>query len=70
MKEEIAKLVKVYMEAQSLSESEKEIKEEIKAKGGDAAVCAAVAKSIVNDKVDKLKERAELTVDLIELSRE
>lgn len=70
MKNFIAELVKLYMQTQSLSEQEKSIKDEIKSSGGNPAVVSAVAKAIVNDKITELKERSEVTLNLIDLSRE
>lgn len=69
MKSEIAKLVTLFTEEQAISEQVKEVKEQIKASGGNPAVAAAVAKAIVNDKVSELLEKAETTVELIDLSR-
>lgn len=70
MKKHIADLTKIYMQAQSLSEQEKDVKTRVKESGGNPAIVAAVAKSIVNNKVDELKEKSEATVALIDLSRE
>lgn len=69
IKEQIAKLVRLYIQEQSLAEEVKEVKDAIKAGGGNAAIAAAVAKAIAGNKVDDLKAKAEDTVDLIELSR-
>ena len=69
IKEQIAKLVRLYMQEQSLAEEVKEVKDAIKAGGGNAAIAAAVAKAIAGNKVDDLKSKAEETVDLIALSR-
>lgn len=62
----IAKLVRIYMEAQSLSEQEKEIKGEIKEMGMNPAIAAAVAKSLANGKATELKEKSQETLDLID----
>lgn len=70
MKKFISELTKVYMEMESLSEEEKDIKTRVKESGGNPAIVAAVAKSIVKNKVDELKEKSEATVALIDLSRE
>ena len=69
IKEQIAKLVRLYIQEQSLAEEVKEVKDAIKAGGGNAAIAAAVAKAIAGNKVDDLKSKAEETVDLIALSR-
>jgi uncharacterized protein (UPF0335 family) len=69
IKENINKLVRLFTEQQSLDEQIKEVKEQIKASGQNPAVAASVAKSIVNGKVSELQEKAEATVELIEVSR-
>lgn len=69
IKEQIAKLVKLYIQEQSIAEEVKEVKDAIKAGGGNPAIAATVAKSIVQNKTDDLKAKAEETVDLIELAR-
>lgn len=69
IKQQIAKLVKLYIEEQSLAEQIKEVKDEIKAGGGNPAIASTVAKSIASGKVDELKGKAEQTVELIEVSR-
>jgi alkanesulfonate monooxygenase SsuD/methylene tetrahydromethanopterin reductase-like flavin-dependent oxidoreductase (luciferase family) len=70
MKKQIAELVKLYTQEQSLGEQIKAVKEEVKAAGGNPAIVAAVAKAIVADKVEELKEKSEVTVEMIELSRD
>jgi hypothetical protein len=70
MKEQIAKLVKLYTEEESLGELIKAVKEEVKAAGGNPAIVAAVAKAIAVNKVDALKEKSEVTVEMIELARD
>lgn len=65
----IAKLVRLYTEEQSLSEQIKEVKDEAKESGLNPAILSAVAKAIVNDKVDDLKKKSSETLDVIELSR-
>ena len=69
IKENISKLVRLFTEQQSLDEQIKEVKEQIKASGQNPAVAASVAKHIVNGKVSELQEKAEATVELIEVSR-
>ena len=54
-KEIIAKLVRQYIQIQSIEEEVKEIKAE--------------AKAIANNKVEELKEKSEQTMELIEESR-
>lgn len=65
-KEAVAKLTRIYMEQQSLSEQEKEIKTEIKESGLDASILANVAKAIVNAKVDQLVEKSTNILEVIE----
>lgn len=69
VKEGIAKLVRLYTEEESLSEQVKDVKDAIKEGGGDAAIAAAVAKSMVRGKTDDLLAKSETTIDLIELAR-
>ena len=68
-KEVIAKLSKLYTQQQSLDEDIKSVKEEAKESGLDAAVLAKVAKAVVYNKVDDLKEVSELILDTIEVAR-
>lgn len=65
----IAELCKVYAQVDSLSEQEKAIKEEIKAVGDDPAIISAVAKAITANKVDKLLEKSDSLIEVIELYR-
>lgn len=65
-KEAVAKLVKIYMEAQSLSDQEKDLKTEIKESGLNPAIVSAVAKSIVSGKASDLKQKSEETIELID----
>lgn len=69
MKNHIAELVKLYTGEESIIEQAKNVKDEIKAAGGDAAICSAVAKAIVHDKIDALKEKCQVTEAMIALSR-
>lgn len=68
-KDAIAKLVRLYTEEESLSESIKEIKDEAKASGFDPAIVSAVAKAIVKNKVDDLKTKSNTILETIELAR-
>jgi uncharacterized protein (UPF0335 family) len=68
-KEVIASLVKLYMQEESLSEEIKDVKSEAKDSGYDSSLLAAVAKSIVKNKLDELKDKSEALVRLIEVSR-
>lgn len=65
-KEAVAKLVKIYTEAQSLSDQEKDLKAEIKESGLNPTIVSAVAKSIVNAKVSDLKQKSEETIKLLD----
>ncbi len=65
-KEAVAKLVKLYMEQQSLDEQIKEIKSDAKESGLNPAILCAVAKSIVGGKASELKEKSEEIIDTIE----
>jgi alkanesulfonate monooxygenase SsuD/methylene tetrahydromethanopterin reductase-like flavin-dependent oxidoreductase (luciferase family) len=69
MKNFIAELVTLYMQVESLSEQEKDIKERVKAAGGNPAIVAAVAKAVVKDKVDELIEKSKLTTQLCQVYR-
>ena len=68
-KEIIAKLVRQYIQIQSIEEEIKEIKAEAKALGVNVSVLGNVAKAIASNKVDELKEKSEQTMELIEESR-
>lgn len=68
-KEAIAKLVKLFTEEESISEQVKEVKDEIKESGHDAAVLSAVAKAIVKNKVDDLADKSNAMLAAIDISR-
>lgn len=68
-KEIIAKLVRQYIQIQSIEEEVKEIKAEAKALGINPSIVSQVAKAIANNKVEELKEKSEQTMELIEESR-
>ena len=68
-KEAIARFVSVMTEIETLNEDLKAIKEEAKESGLNVAVLAAVAKAIVTNKVDELKEKSADMIDAIDLSR-
>lgn len=65
-KDAVAKLVKLFMEQQSLDEQVKEIKDEAKESGLNAAILTAVAKSIVSGKASELKQKSEEIIDTLE----
>lgn len=68
-KEIIAKLVKQYIQIQSIEEEIKEIKAEAKAAGLNASIVSQVAKAIANNKVDELNDKSEQTIEAINESR-
>lgn len=68
-KETIAALVRVYTQEQSLAEEAKEIKDSAKEAGLDASIISAVAKAIVKNKVDELKEKSDEILKAIEVAR-
>lgn len=68
-KEIIAKLVRQYIQIQSIEEEITEIKSEAKASGLNASILTQVAKAIANNKVESLKEKSEEVLDAIEESR-
>ena len=68
-KEAIAKLVKQYIQIQSIEEEIKEIKSEIKAAGLNPSILSNVAKAFASGKVDELKEKSEDVLDTIEEGR-
>lgn len=65
-KDAVAKLVRLFMEQQSLDEQIKEIKNEAKESGLNPAILTVVAKSIVNGKVSELKEKSEEIIETLE----
>lgn len=65
----IAKLVRLYTEEQSLAEQIKEIKTQAKDSGLEPAILSAVAKAIVNDKVDELKKKSDEILETINVAR-
>ena len=68
-KEIIAKLVRQYIQIQSIEEEVKEIKAQAKASGLNASIISQVAKAIANNKVEELKGKSEEVLDAIEESR-
>ena len=65
----IAKLVKLFTEEESIKESIKEIADEAKSSGLDVAPLKAIAKAIVANKVDELKEKSEALIRLVDVAR-
>lgn len=68
-KEAIAKLVKVFLEEESLKETIKDLKSDIKESGLNPAILSAVAKAIVGNGVDNLIEKSEETIAAIAVAR-
>lgn len=68
-KDMIAKMVKVFMEIESQNEILKDLKADAKEAGLNAAVLSQVAKAVVANKVDELKEKSNETLEAIEESR-
>lgn len=68
-KEAIAKLIKQYIQIQSIEEEIKDIKAEIKESGLNASVIANVAKAMANGKADELKQKSEEVLNTIEVAR-
>ena len=68
-KEAIAKLVKVFTEEESLKETIKDLKSDIKESGLNPVILSAVAKSIVSNAVDDLITKSEETIAAIAVAR-
>lgn len=65
-KDAVGKLVKLFMQQQSIDEQVKEVKDEAKSSGLNPAILTAVAKSIVSGKASELKEKSEEIIDTLE----
>lgn len=68
-KEAIAKFTRLFTEEQSLKESIKEVADEAKESGLEVPVLKAIAKAIVDNKVEELKQKSENTLRLVEVAR-
>jgi len=68
-KDIIAKLVKLFMEEDSLKEQIKGVADDAKEAGFEPAILKAVAKAVANGKVDELKEKSESTLRLVDVAR-
>lgn len=62
----ISKVVKLLIEIESINEQVKEILDEAKASGLDSAAIKSVASAVVKANVDKLKNKSELILNMIE----
>lgn len=65
-KEAIEKFVNLFHQIESYNDDLKEVKEECKGAGLNAALLASVAKAIVQNKLDDMKLKSELIIELIE----
>lgn len=68
-KDTIAKFVRLFTEEESLKEEVKAVADEAKESGLDVAPLKAVAKAIVANKVDDLKEKSEALIRLVDVAR-
>jgi uncharacterized protein (UPF0335 family) len=68
-KEAIAKFVKLFMEEESLKEEIKGVADDAKESGLDVAPLKAIAKAVVANKVDELKEKSEALIRLVDIAR-
>lgn len=68
-KEAIAKFVKLFTEEESLKEEIKGVADEAKESGLDVAPLKAIAKAIVANKVDELREKSEALIRLVDIAR-
>lgn len=68
-KEAIAKLVKQYIQIQSIEEEIRDIKSEIKSAGLNPSIISNVAKAFASGKAEELKEKSEEVLDTIEEGR-
>ncbi len=68
-KDYIAQLVKHFTHIDSINEEVKEVKEAIKEAGFDAGILSAVAKAIVQNKVDDLSTKSEDILAAITVAR-
>lgn len=68
-KEAIAALVNLYIQEASIADEIKDVKTTAKESGLNPAICSAVAKAIVNNKVDELEQKSTDTIEAIEVSR-
>lgn len=68
-KEGIEKLVKLLTQQESIDEDIKSIKDELKESGHNPAILVAVAKAIVKNKVDDLLDKANGTIQAVDVAR-
>lgn len=68
-KDAIAKFTRLFTEEESLKEAIKEVADEAKESGLDVAPLKALAKAVVANKVDELKEKSETLLRLVDVAR-
>ena len=68
-KEGIDKLVRFFIEQESIDESVKEIKDELKASGHDPSILVAVAKALVKNRLDDLIGKSKTTLAMADIAR-
>ena len=65
----IEKLTRLFTEEESIKEQVKEIADEAKSSGLDVGPLKAIAKAVVANKVDELKEKSEALIRLVDVAR-
>ena len=65
----IEKLTRLFTQEESIKEEVKEVADEAKVSGLDVAPLKAIAKAIVANKVDELKEKSEALIRLVAVAR-
>lgn len=68
-KDAIAKFTRLFTEEESLKEEIKAVADEAKESGLDVAPLKAIAKAVVANKVDELKEKSEALIRLVGVAR-
>lgn len=68
-KDAIAKFTRLFTEEESLKEEIKAVADEVKESGLDVAPLKAIAKAIVSNRVDELKEKSEALIRLVDVAR-
>lgn len=68
-KDAIAKFTRLFTEEESLKEEIKAVADEAKESGLDVAPLKAIAKAIVSNRVDELKEKSEALIRLVDVAR-
>lgn len=65
-REVVNRMVNLLTQIESLNDTLKEVKDQAKEEGLNAAILVAVAKAMVTGKVDDLKNKSEETIEIIE----